>query len=66
MTGFLTGHMDYFTHIASHQKYHGYDLREDLEPADVNKYNGRYSTHMFTERVVEILQKHNKTQVFAI
>ncbi|XP_060585574.1 arylsulfatase J-like [Ruditapes philippinarum] len=60
--GFLTGHMDYFTHIALHQKYHGYDLREDLEPADVNKYNGRYSTHMFTERVVDILQKHNKTQ----
>ncbi|XP_045192995.2 arylsulfatase J-like [Mercenaria mercenaria] len=60
--GFLNGHQDYYTHRTKFEQWSGYDLLENEKPADVEKYNGIYSTHLFTGKVIDILNTHNKTK----
>ena len=39
----------------------GYDLRDDLDP--VTTANGTYSTHLFADRVVDIINDHEEDKV---
>ncbi|XP_060551406.1 arylsulfatase J-like [Ruditapes philippinarum] len=57
--GFLAGHGDHYTHRATFNKMEGYDLMENDKRADMSKYNGTYSTTLFTNKVKQIIQKHN-------
>lgn len=59
--GYLNGHEDYFSHVARYRAWRGYDLRENENPADIVKYNGTYSTHLFTEKTIDILRAHKKS-----
>ncbi|XP_045200174.2 arylsulfatase J-like [Mercenaria mercenaria] len=57
--GFVAGHSDYYTHITEHEGMVGYDLMENDQPANMSKYRGKYSTTLFTEKVKDIVRKHD-------
>ena len=42
---------------------HGYDLMENDRPANISKYNGSYSTHLFANKVKDIIQNHDTDKV---
>ncbi|XP_052256156.1 arylsulfatase B-like isoform X1 [Dreissena polymorpha] len=54
--GYLTGSEDYYTHYRCYGKMCGTDLRNNTDPAD--QYKGFYSTHLFANRVIDIISKH--------
>ena len=60
--GMYNGKADYFEHIS---KWDGYDLHNNTGRGDNRNFTvawsgkGRYSTHLFTERAVEIIEHHN-------
>ncbi|XP_018592308.2 arylsulfatase B isoform X1 [Scleropages formosus] len=62
--GYLTGSEDYFTHHRcvpvppNNETRCAVDFRDGEEVA--KGYDGRYSTHIFTEKAVGIINKHNK------
>ncbi|KAL4220553.1 hypothetical protein ACF0H5_020951 [Mactra antiquata] len=61
--GLLNGHSDYFSYYTgSEYNEGGYDLYEDEEPADVNKYKGIYSTKVFADRAIDIVNSHHTSQ----
>ena len=67
--GYFTGSEDYYNHsrcsnMPDQPCYCGYDLRNN-EQADLTK-TGDYSTHLFTEKSVDIIQNHNQQQVYYI
>ncbi|XP_060562376.1 arylsulfatase J-like [Ruditapes philippinarum] len=58
--GFLSGHSDYYTHQTSNYQdkiMTGYDLLENDQPANISKYEGVYSTHLFANKVKDIIRK---------
>ncbi|XP_050416097.2 arylsulfatase J [Patella vulgata] len=66
--GYLGGSEQYYLHTLcdNHQysnstlpKYCGYDLRDNLT---VTNQTGRYSTHLFTERAVDIVKQHDQNK----
>ncbi|XP_053375357.1 arylsulfatase B-like [Mercenaria mercenaria] len=57
--GLLAGHSDYFTHRTGHGRMSGFDLMENDQPVDITKYNGSYSTTLFTNKVKHMIQKHD-------
>ncbi|KAK0093577.1 hypothetical protein PV326_013202 [Microctonus aethiopoides] len=58
--GFWTGHQDYYDHTAAERPYWGMDMRRDLDPAwDLH---GQYSTDIFSNEAVKIIEKHNASQ----
>jgi hypothetical protein len=62
-TGFLNGHNDYFTYTTRYKTFHGYDLRENEAPANIRKYRGKYSTHIFTEKTIDIFKNDQTGKV---
>nr|CAD7266796.1 unnamed protein product [Timema shepardi] len=55
--GLWTGHHDYFDHTAQEGNYWGLDMRRGLEPAwDLH---GQYSTDVFTNEAVKLIDSHN-------
>ncbi|KAL3871152.1 hypothetical protein ACJMK2_039169 [Sinanodonta woodiana] len=54
--GYLTGSEDYFTRNRCYESYCGVDFRDNLEP--VNQ-TGEYSTHLFTEKVINLIQNYD-------
>ncbi|CAH1273093.1 ARSB [Branchiostoma lanceolatum] len=50
--GYYNGAEDYYTHVVAN----GLDLRDDKEV--VKTKNGQYGTYFFTDRVVDIVEKH--------
>ena len=40
---------------------YGYDLYQDKTPAP--EYRGQYSTHVFTEKAIEIINNHDRNKV---
>ncbi|XP_025102556.1 arylsulfatase J-like isoform X2 [Pomacea canaliculata] len=55
--GMYNGYADYFTHTEHRD---GYDLVFNDTP--VWSANGTYSTHLFTQRTIDILKTHNRSQ----
>jgi hypothetical protein len=41
----------------------GYDLREDEEPANMSMYNNYYSTDLFADKAIDLIQKHDTNKV---
>ncbi|XP_044014372.1 arylsulfatase B isoform X2 [Aphidius gifuensis] len=60
--GFWTGHQDYYDHVAVEKSFSlwGHDMRRNLEPA-WDLY-GKYSTDVFTDESVKIINNHNKSE----
>ncbi|XP_045187096.1 arylsulfatase J-like isoform X2 [Mercenaria mercenaria] len=60
--GLLSGHSDYFTHVTGNYQEKvmaGYDLMENERPANISKYHGTYSTHIFGSKVKDIINEHD-------
>ena len=58
--GYLTGHDDYYSRESTNQ-YSGVDFYEGDSPANLSHYAGQYSTDLYTDRVVELInQKHQQ------
>ncbi|XP_025102975.1 arylsulfatase J-like [Pomacea canaliculata] len=55
--GMYNGYSDYFTHTGH---WNGYDLVFNDRP--VWSANGTYSTHLYTQRTIDILRTHNRSQ----
>ncbi|KAK7505089.1 hypothetical protein BaRGS_00003659, partial [Batillaria attramentaria] len=58
--GFLTGSEDHLTHETCYKQWCGFDMRDGANPAP--EWHGQYSTHVYTQRAVDIISKHNATQ----
>ncbi|XP_045173721.2 arylsulfatase I-like [Mercenaria mercenaria] len=56
--GFLNGHGEYFSYKSKYKHYRGFDLRENEAPANIKKYQGKYSTHVYANRVIDIFKQH--------
>ncbi|XP_034232339.1 arylsulfatase B-like [Thrips palmi] len=61
--GYWNGYMSYFSHVVHMDSPHGleegrfgYDLHWNEKPA--RHYQGRYATHLFTERAENIIRDH--------
>ncbi|KAH3795498.1 arylsulfatase B-like [Dreissena polymorpha] len=54
--GYLTGSEGYYNHYRCHAKMCGTDFMENTTPT--NNYNGSYSTHLFANRVIDIINNH--------
>ncbi|XP_043492499.1 arylsulfatase J [Polistes fuscatus] len=58
--GFWSGHHDYFDHTAVEEPYWGLDMRRDMNVAwDLH---GQYSTDIFTQEAVKLIENHNSSQ----
>lgn len=58
--GYWTGHQDYNDHTAVETGMWGLDMRKGMDPAwDLH---GKYSTDIFTEEAVRIINEHNTSE----
>ena len=63
----MSGHSDYYTHLTGNYKdtfMIGYDLMENDRPANISRYNGTYSTHLFANKVNDLIQKQESSKVW--
>lgn len=59
--GYWTGRQDYYDHTAQERNiYWGYDMREDLN-VSWDSF-GKYSTDLFTDRAVNIIDQHDNSR----
>ncbi|XP_030849646.1 arylsulfatase B-like [Strongylocentrotus purpuratus] len=62
--GYLIGAEDYYTHMRSYnvgsKTLSGYDLHANKTP--VFQYEGQYSTHLFTNKTIDVIERHDKTK----
>ncbi|XP_030848937.1 arylsulfatase J [Strongylocentrotus purpuratus] len=68
--GFLVGAQDHYTHILSCEAFNaddgstktlsGYDLHANK--TTVYQYKGQYSTHLFTNKTIDAIERHDKTK----
>ncbi|XP_047351351.1 arylsulfatase J isoform X1 [Vespa velutina] len=58
--GYWSGHQDYFDHTAVEEPYWGLDMRRDMKAAW--ELHGQYSTDVFTQEAVQLIENHNSTQ----
>ncbi|XP_045173834.2 arylsulfatase J-like [Mercenaria mercenaria] len=64
--GFLNGHNDYFSYQSRYKTYKGFDLRENEDPAEMKKYHGKYSTHVLTEKAIDIFKQDRTGKPFFV
>ena len=63
--GMYNGKGEYYSHMS---KWDGYDLQNHTGPDPAKDWsvdwegNGTYSTHLFTDRAVDILENHNQSE----
>ncbi|KAL4220260.1 hypothetical protein ACF0H5_020667 [Mactra antiquata] len=61
--GLLNGHSNHFNYTVAQS----YDLHEGENNADMAKYKGRYSTHLFAEKAINIINNHHgKNPLFLV
>ncbi|XP_077529702.1 arylsulfatase B-like [Haemaphysalis longicornis] len=60
--GFYGGEVDYRSYTATMYNKTGLDLWDGTEP--LRNQSGRYSTNLFTERAIHVIQSRNKTKHF--
>ncbi|XP_050405848.1 arylsulfatase J isoform X1 [Patella vulgata] len=58
--GYLTGHEDYFDHVAEGSPYWGKDFRNNTDP--VATMDGDYSTELYTSLAENIISTHNQSK----
>ncbi|XP_028982499.1 arylsulfatase B isoform X2 [Diachasma alloeum] len=58
--GYWSGHQDYYNHeFESSDNYRGYDMRRNMSVSYETK--NRYSTDLYTEETVRLIDTHDKT-----
>ncbi|XP_037563230.1 arylsulfatase B-like isoform X1 [Dermacentor silvarum] len=60
--GYYTGKADYYDHTSGGLEHVGLDLRDNETPEWGE--NGTYATHLFTEKFISLLEKHDKSKPF--
>lgn len=60
ITGYWTGHQDYFDHTASEKPGWGLDMRRNMDVA--YDLHGQYSTDIFTRESVKLISEHNTSK----
>ncbi|CAG5115936.1 unnamed protein product [Candidula unifasciata] len=64
--GFYTGAGDYFRHNRCLKGGCGVDLHDDTKDTFANVFNesGTYSTHLYTQKAIDLIQAHNVDKPF--
>ncbi|XP_063972439.1 arylsulfatase B-like [Diachasmimorpha longicaudata] len=58
--GYWSGHQDYYNHeFESSDNYRGYDMRRNMSVSYETK--NRYSTDLYTEETIRLIDNHNKS-----
>lgn len=57
LSGYWTGHQDYFDHTAVENPGWGLDMRKNMSVA--YDLHGKYSTDLFTEESVRLINEHD-------
>ncbi|GFS18383.1 arylsulfatase B [Elysia marginata] len=58
--GYLNGQEDYFTHYRPYDGTPYLDLRHEATP--VMNETGRYSTHLFTSKAIDLVKNHDRSK----
>ena len=53
--GYWTSHEDYFDRTSTQANWWGIDFHENEKPVDMEEYEGLYSTHIYTNKSIEII-----------
>lgn len=55
--GYLTSRSDYYNRMGGDLR-HGFDFWENDQHANISAYEGQYSTDLYTDRVVKLIEEH--------